>query len=1360
MIRIIDHEGNGHGALAEVTRKKGVNGEKSLTGTIYTNEKVLSGVDRGWKLEFENELYAFIFALPKDAGDQIELEFDAVHEFFYDMSKSAQNNVLKDGSHTFKSYLDFIFNGTGYSYRLDVGVKAFEKQNFGQRNRLDLFYDVIGTADVEFSVNGSVVRILERVGNDLSTVVKKGFNLNELRLEKNIGNFVTYQKGFGAWNDEEDHSRGRLEVEYLSPLAEIYGKLDADPIVDERYTVKESLLERLKNNVEGSYQISVQIDMEDLTRAGYEYKQPHEGDSIMVINNGLGFQRKVRIVSYETDFDVEGNILDHRITCNSIGMVEESILSDNSIKNSIRNLQTDLETTKKQVIKSNVSADGKSTNYYGAIEPTPDKYNLSIGDTWFDSSGEEIVVRVWNGVEWRKSGADVDAIRRELEQAQKEIAEVKQTANETVDRIDGEIAGKFTRLDETISNVQSISNTAQINAQTAIGHSLDALQQASQAVANTGSLSVRVDDVENTLSIKADKTTVDDLIGIVDLQSLDIQANAEGLALKANQDTVDVLSGTVTSLGTEVNKVAGQISNRVWKTDIESAVDGIEVGGRNLIVSSQLERGTFNYHSGINTADGIPGFARTKELIKITPSSSYYFWTDMKPLVAGDRAVEIAYTLFDKNKDPIKGNGVFTNEIIIKVTEDTEYIRVRFGGNRAAPWDENTKFLLIRSTKATDWTPAPEDTDAKIEHIESEFTQKYDGITSTVSSLDGRVAQQAIRIDSITTTIQDITETVSGNTTKINQAISTVDRHEQTIANISTDLDGKVEMSQYNSLVSTVDSTIRRIGNAEGDITQIEANINGLQTTVASKASQSQVTQLSNLVNTKVTSSQVNELIKSDKTIKDTRDKNESPEWYYANYSNEIVREFKRNSTMGISGEGTYGILETIVPWSDSSGGGIKQTLTTDYSVWERSGQGYYWNSWKKTADVDWVGAQISVLSDNINLRVQKGELMSQINIEAGRTLIHSNRLYLDTQSVIFSGRAFIPSAVIQGLTADKITTGTLNAANVRVINLDFETAVGNRTEFVRTAWNNISTQVSIDDLGINVYGQNQWRRNHFNQTGIDVYAGESSYYKAGAIGHFVNLPRSTQNAMENANGRFSLGIGVNSGYDLTLGTTQGREDFFQPSINIRGENGNIEMHRPLMAASDAGYGVRIRARAPYGYDSTTIEHFKIPHSFIGFSENRTILAAHRLLTFTANQGAIAFMADYKGINMNGNSVYNNSDERLKTEIKIAEVSSLEKIKRIGMYDFTWVKNGRSDFGVIAQQVMTIAPELIDTDSNGFLSVNNTRLNMMTTHAVQELALRELNTNRIASQALQLGESNEQKIKRLEKRIEELESAA
>lgn len=61
-------------------------------------------------------------------------------------------------------------------------------------------------------------------------------------------------------------------------------------------------------------------------------------------------------------------------------------------------------------------------------------------------------------------------------------------------------------------------------------------------------------------------------------------------------------------------------------------------------------------------------------------------------------------------------------------------------------------------------------------------------------------------------------------------------------------------------------------------------------------------------------------------------------------------------------------------------------------------------------------------LANAINDRVGKGELMSQINLQAGNTLIQTGKLYLDSSSVVFSGRAFIPSAAISELDADKLT--------------------------------------------------------------------------------------------------------------------------------------------------------------------------------------------------------------------------------------------------------------------------------------------------------------------------------------------------
>ena len=215
MITFLDENDVEYGALATIKATNAVNGERSLTGTIVSGDYVLSNIERGWRLRFDDEYYVVTYAKPIDEGRDVQVEFDAVHQFFWDFDKSSVYDQLRDGSHTFVAYLDFIFKNSGYSYTVDsaLNVYAFEKQSFGFKKRLTLFNDIITSTGVEFQVNGKVVRILEKVGTDLSTVVRKNFNMNELTIEKNIGDFVTYQKGFGAYFDEEDHSKGRLEVE-------------------------------------------------------------------------------------------------------------------------------------------------------------------------------------------------------------------------------------------------------------------------------------------------------------------------------------------------------------------------------------------------------------------------------------------------------------------------------------------------------------------------------------------------------------------------------------------------------------------------------------------------------------------------------------------------------------------------------------------------------------------------------------------------------------------------------------------------------------------------------------------------------------------------------------------------------------------------------------------------------------------------------------------------------------------------------------------------------------------------------------------------------------------------------------------
>lgn len=394
MIKFIDEKGKKYSALTSIKRKKAVNGEKSLSGTIFRNKEVINNVDLGWRVEFEEERYVITYAQPIDNGNVVELQFDAVHEFFYDFLKSSIHETL-NGSHTMRAYLDFVFDGSGYSYLLDATIKAFEKENFGMQNRLALFNNLINTSGAEFVVNGRVVRIVTKVGKDLSTVVRKGFNMQDIRIEKNIKDFITYRKGYGAFFDEEDESLGRLEAEYTSPLLAIYGKLEGDPFIDERYSVEENLYNKIKDSVDNSYEISVQLTMEDLTKAGYKYKQPHEGDFIMAINEDLGFMKKIRIISYESEFDTSGQLIDHQVVCGSEGLVSTS--SDAKFDK----IYDDLDKIQADINYVYIAANGKNMIYRGPDEPINNK--LVINDVWYKSVGDgEHVMHLWTGAYWEE----------------------------------------------------------------------------------------------------------------------------------------------------------------------------------------------------------------------------------------------------------------------------------------------------------------------------------------------------------------------------------------------------------------------------------------------------------------------------------------------------------------------------------------------------------------------------------------------------------------------------------------------------------------------------------------------------------------------------------------------------------------------------------------------------------------------------------------------------------------------------------------------------------------------------------------------------------------------------------------------
>ena len=238
-------------------------------------------------------------------------------------------------------------------------------------------------------------------------------------------------------------------------------------------------------------------------------------------------------------------------------------------------------------------------------------------------------------------------------------------------------------------------------------------------------------------------------------------------------------------------------------------------------------------------------------------------------------------------------------------------------------------------------------------------------------------------------------------------------------------------------------------------VTQVQsltASIDGLQSTVANKADKSQITQLSNVIQSKVSSSDFNNLRKAvDLQTLDSADINNmktNGHYFVHNLANNPVGGWVY---VDVTGNGNDRIRQDV--YQDT---GIQHK----YRRWF----GTHWTGWEEGATY----TEITQLQDAVNLRVQKGELLSQINLTAGNTLIQSNKLYLDASSVVFSGRAFIPSAAIASLSADKINTGTLNTDKISLSNGHVRLSSDDDHFYVQTeenAVNNPTTRFNFDGI-------------------------------------------------------------------------------------------------------------------------------------------------------------------------------------------------------------------------------------------------------------------------------------------------------
>ena len=228
--------------------------------------------------------------------------------------------------------------------------------------------------------------------------------------------------------------------------------------------------------------------------------------------------------------------------------------------------------------------------------------------------------------------------------------------------------------------------------------------------------------VGDQMTSYATKTTVDALGKTVSAHSTTIQQNSKDIALKASQSDVTALGNRMKSAEASITPDA---INLTVKSQINTAVANVQIGGRNLLLNSKISKSGTGYNIGvwISSRDFVVGETLTVT-IKGTISTSKLFGIWFNGGSYGGYPI------------PKVSAGIFSTAISVPSGTSNRTVGIYLIGNQSATDSWTFEWIKLEwGNKGTDWSPAPEDVDANInlrpttDEIKASFTIDPNGVS-------------------------------------------------------------------------------------------------------------------------------------------------------------------------------------------------------------------------------------------------------------------------------------------------------------------------------------------------------------------------------------------------------------------------------------------------------------------------------------------------------------------------------------------------------------------------------------------------------------------------------------------------------
>ena len=392
---------------------------------------------------------------------------------------------------------------------------------------------------------------------------------------------------------------------------------------------------------------------------------------------------------------------------------------------------------------------------------------------------------------------------------------------------------------------------------------------------NGTNLETKLSSIETTQSTQG---------STISQHSSKILANEKAIALKVDSQTYTTDKNNMT---TQLNKntsaidvLQDEIALKVEQTDITNAINGVQVGGRNLALNTSTPLTLTNFTGASNycTREYKVPIKGLELNDRLTISYDFEYTNLTKGSSASIYLHGWGKTSGWSNGVNIRDNfntgnvtwGTTTKKTIrqksymivnsITLTDSEIYLRVRTDGITGGSFTIKN-FKIEKGSKATDWTPAPEDItseiDTKINSAKAEIKVTTDAITQNVSNLSQTVSNKADgstvstlsnKVGSLETSVNGISGKVSNletsNTTlnnKVNTAQNTANANKNNISSLQTEVStvknnvASLDVTtsgisqKVSSLQSTTTTLTNKVNTAQNTADNVNSKIDGLQ---------------------------------------------------------------------------------------------------------------------------------------------------------------------------------------------------------------------------------------------------------------------------------------------------------------------------------------------------------------------------------------------------------------------------------------------------------------------------------------------------------------------------------------------------